>query len=222
MTVKSRGAETIDSPKMSLNDRFSVLDLSRFIDLSREEYDRQGDLDAEIVEGVKPKWHVIEAFPGQEFKVRDTLAERRFGVFFPTYRVWEKNRYGVTVMKVRRLISQYLFVFVWDIDRHWTRITGVDGVSRILKDGNEAAIIKDEVIAHLRVLEVYVEEKIEFANKNKKPKRRKKKHAHNGDDDTVKIYPARWVKLDGEWVLEADALDAENRRAVFHKAIGLA
>lgn len=206
---------TIPPEKMSPSDKFPLLDLSRFIDQSQREHDRQGNLDFTIVEGVTPRWYVVEVRSGSEFEVRDKLAERRCGVFLPTFGVWSRDRFGKSKKRMRKLFPGYVFVFVWGIEKHWTRITGIDGVIQILKDGNEAAIVPDEIIAHLRIREVYEEEKIDYEKTEKKRRRRRKKRHVEELEGDITIRP--WSAFEN-----LETLDAKKRRAVFHKALGLA
>jgi transcription antitermination factor NusG len=198
----------------------NVPEIGRYLEISREETDRRGELDATIVEGVDPKWHVVEVGPGQEFSTAERLADRRFGTFVPSFIVETKDRYGNLRARRLRLFHGYVFIFVWDIEKHWTRITSCKGVIQILKDGNDAAKVPDEMIAHLRIREVYEQEKLEDA-KPKKRKRRKKKVYVEELEGQVKIQPVRWTFKGGEWLNDIETLDGENRRAVFLRALGI-
>jgi transcription antitermination factor NusG len=113
---------------------------------------------AEIVPEVKPAWYVIETFPNQERSVAAHLIARRFGMFLPETED-DVIRRGRKVHVARPMFAGYVFVFVWDIEKHWSRIIGAPGVVRVMmqtvSDGvsNAPAVVPDEVIDKIRAVE---------------------------------------------------------------------
>jgi hypothetical protein len=66
---------------------------------------------AQMVEGVEPKWYVVEIYSRHAEK---ELARRRFGL------------YRTPIM------PGYVFVFLWDTDANWSRLEATPAVSTIL------------------------------------------------------------------------------------------
>lgn len=77
---------------------------------------------AELVPEVTPEWHVIEVWPGVENRIADELTLRRFGVYVPQVeRKWD-DRGRMVDCSPTLMFPGYIFVFVWDIDQHRSRI----------------------------------------------------------------------------------------------------
>ena len=74
---------------------------------------------AEIVADETPKWYLLEVHEPAQRNVETELDKRRFGVFVPQERVTVVER-GRKFERIRLLFPGYIFVFVWDIERHWS------------------------------------------------------------------------------------------------------
>jgi transcription antitermination factor NusG len=173
---------------------------------------------AEIVAGKTPKWYLLEVHEPAQRDVEAELAKRRFGVFVPQEKQTVVER-GRKFDRIRLLFPGYIFVFVWDIDRHWSRITSIHGVSQVIVSQPSAAapaeaiwvsdrqcpiVIEDEMIDYLRALE-------NGAPPRKPRHRGKRQH----DDDVMAVYP--WSAFpDRIWML-----DSEERNQTLRKALGL-
>lgn len=96
---------------------------------------------AEIIEGKKPCWHLIEAYEPAQRDVQKVLMGRRFGIFVPEQEVVEVRR-GRKVTRRSLLFPGYIFVFVWDIDQHWSRIAEIPGVSQIMTSKPDMALLQ--------------------------------------------------------------------------------
>ena len=114
------------------------------------DYSTPNPLRAELVPGVSPRWHVVEAH--RERTAAAHLIARRFGVFVP-----EKEQ---TVVRRGRKFEQttlmfpgYIFVFVWDMGVHLHRIRAVPGVSNVMYIDGKPAILSDELIDEIRAVE---------------------------------------------------------------------
>jgi transcription antitermination factor NusG len=177
---RKSGTATKLEPEMSLYDRFQSLEMSledrARVDAAEHVRDRRSNENATISETVTPKWHVLEVFAGSEMDTVEWLAERGFGVFLPVYFVSSISR-GRLVHRRRIVIPGYVFVFVWDIEAHRSRITACETVTKIMMDGETAAKVKDEDIQKLRAVELYLDT---FSSASKKKRRRRRNRRNIG------------------------------------------
>lgn len=100
---------------------------------------------AELLPDIIPKWYVIKVYPGAERKVATELVARRFGIFIPES---EKTvvRRGRKFDRVELMFPGYIFVFVWDVLRHRSRIECIEGVAGLVyMDGKPASISDGEI-----------------------------------------------------------------------------
>jgi len=173
--------------------------------------DRAGPLDAEIVPGCTPRWHLIVTHPGKEAKAAEQLAERRFGVYLPRVEAKVKGRFGrPDTIRRSPMLRTYLFIFVWDVERHWGRIEQCEGVSRLMMLGERPFVVPDQVIDRL-----HVEEHRACVAKpsGKRAWRRRPKGLGGADVVRISCY--------GDLSSLADLPDQE-RISVFNRALGLA
>jgi transcription antitermination factor NusG len=121
--------------------------------------DPQDGLSAEIIPGVSPRWHVLETHPNSERVVASHLIARRFGFYIPETE-HDIVRRGRKLHVTRLMFTGYVFVFVWDILRHASRLATIPGVARIMRhppdeDGQPGSYVTltDEMINIVRVEE---------------------------------------------------------------------
>jgi transcription antitermination factor NusG len=171
---------------------------------------------AEIVPGEGPKWYLLEVFETAQREVQKELSKRRFGIFVPETEVVEVKR-GRKISRRIILFPGYIFVFVWDIERHWSRVMDVPGVIQIMASADgimtqglpiacafgKPFVIPDEKIDDIRRLESG------FVHK----RRRRGKRQH--DDEVIGVYP--WSAFPDR-LLE---LDSNGRNQSLRKALGL-
>jgi transcriptional antiterminator NusG len=108
---------------------------------------------AELIEGVTPKWYVIETYPHRERDVAAELSARRFGIYLP-----EEQE---TIVKLGRVVDRttlmfpgYVFAFLWDAVSHRSRIEPIDGVQRLLLDVKGVPLfLTDDQIDRIRYCE---------------------------------------------------------------------
>lgn len=86
---------------------------------------------AEIVEGEKAKWYVVEVYASDQHDVAVELAKHRFGVYLPVVKETVVQR-GRKFDRNIPLLSGYIFVFMWFSDQHWRWISDTRGVIAIL------------------------------------------------------------------------------------------
>lgn len=169
---------------------------------------------AELVEGVTPKWHVVETFAHCERKVADELVARRFGIFVPESDETIIKR-GRKIKRVQLMFPGYVFVFVWDVLEHRARIEAIDGVLQLVlitsPIGPVPAELSDQQIDQIRAVE-NGERPLPDVRANKKG-RRKAKRAF--DNDVIAVHP--WSAFQDRLL----TLDSEGRNQTLRKALGL-
>jgi len=113
--------------------------------------------DAEIFADVSADWFVIETYENQERTVAAHCISRRFGIYLPERQETFLRR-GRKVNVRRPMFTGLVFAFVWDIERHWRRVTAIPGVARIkmitaADDTMIPLIVPDEMINRIRMIE---------------------------------------------------------------------
>ncbi|MBR0855651.1 transcription termination/antitermination protein NusG [Bradyrhizobium liaoningense] len=130
---------------------------------------------AELVDGIKPRWYVVEV---KSREVEKELAKRRFGIYVPETIETVVCR-GRKFDRATPMIGGYVFVFLWGTDANWQRLARTYGVTQIL------GWIDDEEIDRLRFeencerLDAAAREKIRqrvlmYVHKRMKRKQRRK------------------------------------------------
>lgn len=94
---------------------------------------------AEMVEGLDPRWHVVEVFASAQVEVAEALVQQRFGVYVPEVEETVVRR-GRKIDRRVPMFSGYLFVFMWYSDQHWQCITSIRGVVEIVGALTDAEI----------------------------------------------------------------------------------
>jgi transcriptional antiterminator NusG len=166
--------------------------------------------DAEIVPGITPKWYVVKVYPGAERKVADELVARRFGIFIPES---EKTvvRRGRKVDRVELMFPGYIFVFVWDVLQHRSRIECIPGVAGLVYVNSLPASISDEEIDIIRSVE---NGERPLRMPNGKPTRRRKKWK----PEKIEIIS---VKAWSPFADDLIELDSQGRNQSLMRALGL-
>jgi transcription antitermination factor NusG len=123
-----------------------ALEIAAQFDVERRERN------AEVFPDVTPHWHVVTVLPGKERAAADDLSERCFGIYLPESEHTEIRR-GRKIELKRLMIPGYVFVFVWDVDRHIDRIRACDGVRGLLFMDGRVVIVPDMLINRIRARE---------------------------------------------------------------------
>lgn len=108
---------------------------------------KRGPYFAEVVPDVQANWHIVTTWAAQEETAADWLAHRAFGVFVPRFAdgAAMRDRFGAEVDLSEKLIFPCrVFVFVWDILRHWRRLRACPGVAGVMVDDRERPVIVPE------------------------------------------------------------------------------
>jgi transcription antitermination factor NusG len=207
--------------RKDLNDNYHVGDIV--------DYSPFNPLSAELVPGISPAWYLIESYPNHERIAASHLIARRFGMFVPETEETIVRR-GRKLDVTRLMFTGYLFVFVWDIDRHAHRIQSCPGVSRIVltSDGEKTwpAVIKDQTIDQIRAVENTLRPLPQLmvdgmvSGKKKKPRWRKK----NKDPSELQAERDCEIVACRPWSAFQDsliALDTNGRNHALLNALGL-
>lgn len=134
---------------------------------------RDGPYAAEIVPGTEPQWHLLRVVPGREAAAAAHLVARRFGIYLPMFRMY-RMRHGRRVMHSRVMFPGYVFLFVWDEERHRRRINACPYVRGLVFDcAGRPVVVPDQVVRDLQVIE-YREDATLAAARGGKARRRRR------------------------------------------------
>lgn len=190
----------------------------RALEISESLETRQPQRYAEVFPDVTPHWHVATVLPGRERTAAEDLSDRRFGVYLPESEHKEVRRGRVIDLK-RLMLPGYVFVFVWDVDRHIDRIRACEGVRGLLFRNGCVAIVPDRLIDRVREAENRerpLRMTVEVVKKRKRQSRMCMEERDVTDNDIVGVH---------SYSPFAEALRSESegeRLSAFHKAMGLA
>jgi hypothetical protein len=174
--------------------------------------ERDGPFHAEIVPTETPQWYALQTAPGHEHVAAAHLAGRRFGVFVPAYQEPRQGDCGANQTgPVRRILfPRHIFLFVWDVLRHWRRIHACPGVVRVLTIDERPVVVPDAAINQMHMIE------LKGMSVFDKPKRRRGKRYYRVDGDESVVTISSYSALDG-----VEKLDDAARVGMLHKALGL-
>lgn len=194
----------------------------RALEISVRLEGKNGKRYAEVYPDVSPHWHVVTVLPGQERTAAGDMSERCFGVYLPESEHTEVRR-GRKVDLKRLMLPGYVFVYVWDVDRHVNRIRACEGVRGLLFINGKVAVIPDPLIDRIRAVENYyrpLKGLITSAETTKKPKRCWRKQRR--DDDRAESWDNEVISVHSySPFLEELRSSANGELSTFHKALGL-
>lgn len=188
---------------------------------------------AEMIEGLDPRWHVVEVFASAQVEVAETLAQHRFGVYVPEVEETVVRR-GRKLDRRVPMFSGYLFVFMWYSDAHWQCISSIPGVVEIVGALTDAEIDIVRTIENMKrpvfievAAEIEPEPQPAARTKSKKKRRWKNRKAAKAKsakpkviteaDRRAEIIATRaWSAFDD--ILQ---LDSEGRNQTLMRALGL-
>lgn len=186
---------------------------------------------AEIVEGLDPRWHVVEVFASAQADVALALAEHRFGVYVPEVEETVIKR-GRKLDRRVPMFSGYLFVFMWYSDAHWQCISGIPGVVEIVGALTDAEIDIVRAIENMKrpvFIEVQAEVEPAAAVRSRSKKKRRWKNRKGAKAKAAKPKVITEADLRAEiittraWSAFDDILqlDSEGRNQTLMRALGL-
>lgn len=172
----------------------------------------------DAIDNVTPQWHLLRIQPGMEELAASHLIARKFGIYLPMFWTASKDRYGKTRKRMRKLFPGYLFIFVWDIKKHWHRITSCPGVSAIELSADKAVVVSDGYIRRAQEIEIEFDETIEKAARGGKKRKRRRRR---GDPVPVEE-PTQIIIHAYDALHDIRGLDDDSRNQILRKALGLA
>lgn len=182
----------------------------RALEIQAELEEKLGPYRAEIVPDASPLWHIATTYAAEEGEAMKFLADRGFGVYIPYF---EKDtiRRGRRVPVQSSLFPGHLFLFVWDIKRHWRRIMSCPGVAKILTVDERPVVVPFDAIYRMQAIEFSGIQAVQ-----PKPRRRRKGALREAlhDNDIISIS----TKSYWEKVIE---LDDDGRNRLLHRALGI-
>ena len=188
------------------------------------DYAGASELNAESVPGQVPRWHIVETHASHERIVAAHLVGRRFGAYLPEMQYLpEVNkrgelRRGQKLPRTRLLVVGYVFVFVWDIEKHWERIMGIPGVAQIMRNVERRPIVlPDAAIDRIRAAENLLSPG-QLVDVMKKAKRRWRKSRMPDNDDGGEVVISRcWDPL-----MDVEVVDSQGKNQTLGTLLGLA
>lgn len=195
--------------------------IAEIVRVAGERSERQGPLDAELVPngGGEPHghWWAVTTLPNHEGIAAAHLIARRFGIYLPQFS-HSLMRRGRKVNYTRNMLPGYIFVFVWDISRHWRRILSVPGASGMLPRP-----VPDHMIDDLRGEENKLNPEFAMEQVIKYRKRRRQKRQQIIVSELTPIVKGEIVSVHAKsyWT-GIETLEPEQRISKLHIALGLA
>lgn len=183
---------------------------SRALQIAADLDAKLGPYSAEIVPEVRAQWHVAATVPAHEDKAIKFLSARGFGVYAPAFEVTHIAR-GRKITRYRPLFPGHLFLFVWDIKRHWRRVKQCPGVARILCIEEEPVVVPYPAIHRMQAIEF---SGIEALQPKRSRRRKKKGRIYDTGPNIISVSPkSYWAGI--------EKLDDDGRNRLLHKALGL-
>lgn len=193
--------------------------IAEIVRVAGERSERQGPLDAELRPngGGEPHghWWAVTTMPNHEGIAGAYLIARRFGIYLPQFPQTQIRR-GRKIDYTRNMLPGYIFVYVWDIARHWRRILAIPGVTGMLP-----RIVPDHMIDTLRAEEnklnpEYVMEEVIYYRKRRKKQQQHvvQRRTQVNPDDIVSVHAkSYWTGI--------ETMNEQQRESLLHKALGL-
>jgi transcriptional antiterminator RfaH len=98
---------------------------------------------------IAPKWFVVQTHPHAEVKAAAHLQRQGFEIYLPRY--LKRRRHARRVDTIGSpLFPRYLFVAVDVTTQRWRAIQSTIGVAQLVKCGESAASVPNDVVAGLR------------------------------------------------------------------------
>lgn len=201
---------------LMINKNAGLFDIATTLSSISSKVEKTGPLDAEIVPGKEPRWFIVVTQPGHEGIAAGHLIGHRFGIYQPQEKTIIKVR-GRPQPRTRNLFPTYLFVYVWDIEKHARRILCMPGVQRLLCAGDKPVAVPFHVIDHIRAEENAlnpIDIPMDAVTKKKRKRRRRRgkdRTVQNVQEEIVATYSkSYWARLE-----EPERFD------LLHKALGL-
>ncbi|MCG6201844.1 transcription/translation regulatory transformer protein RfaH [Psychromonas antarctica] len=97
------------------------------------------------------EWFVVYCKSREELRAQQNLENQGIHSFFPKI-CKEKMIRGKKTIVTQALFPNYLFIFISQDDRNFTRIRSTRGINDFVRFGKEIAIASPELIKHLQAI----------------------------------------------------------------------
>ncbi len=99
-----------------------------------------------------PRWYVVQTQVNGETKAAEHLRRQGYEIFLPRY--MKRRRHARKIDFVARpLFPRYMFVAIDIATQRWRSIQSTFGVSHLVTNGDEPAVVPDGVISALKARE---------------------------------------------------------------------
>lgn len=169
------------------------------------------------------RWHVIVTEPNREATAAGHLIGRGFGIYLPEYDEVVISRGRKRVLH-QKMFPGYLFVFVWSIERQWRRMAACTGVSRLLRNGDQPAVVTDEQINEIQTKEFnrLVNDTPLVAVSGPKRKKRLKRWERELEKHACEqMIEGNFRVTTKSYFADIETLDAHSRNHRLHRALGI-
>src|ERR1700733_391453 len=97
-------------------------------------------------------WYVVQTQVNSEVKAAQNLVRQGYEIYLPRY--MKRRRHARKIDFVAKpLFPRYLFVAVNKAAQRWRSIQSTFGVSHLVTNGNEPAIVPQAIVSSLRARE---------------------------------------------------------------------
>lgn len=98
------------------------------------------------------RWYVVQTQPNSELKAAQNLINQGYGIYLPRY--IKRRRHARKVdFTAKPLFPRYMFVTIDKASQRWRSIQSTFGVSRLVRNGDEPAVVPDGVVWALKARE---------------------------------------------------------------------
>lgn len=102
-----------------------------------------------MTEASAPRWYVVQTQVNSETKAAQNLLRQGYDIYLPRY--LKRRRHARKVDFVAKpLFPRYLFVAVDMATQRWRSIQSTFGVSHLVTNGNEPAVVPEGIVSALR------------------------------------------------------------------------
>lgn len=171
----------------------------------------------------EPHWHAAVTYPQKERIAGASLADRGFGICIPEYEVVEIRR-GRAIDKREMLLPGYVLFFAWNADNQLDRIRACEGVHDVLLSNGHVAVVPDEVMNLLRIVENThrpLNIPVDATEQPRKKGRQRQSRNPKLDRSDLDNYDVVAVHSFSPFVEAMRSYAGEDRLGAFHKALGL-
>jgi transcriptional antiterminator RfaH len=103
-------------------------------------------------EDTAKRWYVVQTQPNSELKAAQNLINQGYDIYLPRYLRRRRHARKVDFM-AKPLFPRYMFVAIDMATQRWRSIQSTFGVSRLVSNGDNPAVVPEQVVSALRARE---------------------------------------------------------------------